>query len=262
VPAGDLTQRVDEVARALEVRRQEQRVPPAHVGRDPVRVVPAAEQPLRERAVGDHEPAGRPRPRQQLALRRADGQAVAHLVREHRAAERCLGRAPLAQRAVAHADALDGPVPARVGEAAHGDAHRHDRVRRVELVEVEPLDAEPARARARAPAHHARHRQYGIQLRGEERLVAPAGDRGADDPLRAAEPVDLGGVDHVDAQVERPPHDGGRLAPGVALAVAPLSGAELPRAEPDHRQARPGHLGVAHRRTLPAAPAAPARAAG
>ena len=84
----------------------------------------------------------------------------------------------------------------------------------------------------------------GPDLRGDDEVVAPPGERGADQSLRDPLAVDLGGVDPRDAGIEarvEGPDDllvGRVRAPGVA--------ARLPRAEADHRElgavrAEPSH---------------------
>src|SRR5439155_4608054 len=133
-----------------------------------------------------------------------------------------------------------------VGEAGHRDRERHERVRRVELVEIEPVDAEAPRARVRSPPHDRRDWQDGVELRRQEHVVAAVGDRGADDALRAAVRVDLGRVDNVDAEIERATRDRPGLTRRVRLAVPPLTRAELPRPETDHGQPRPADADVAH----------------
>ena len=85
-----------------------------------VGVVPAGEEALRQRAVGDDHAAGLLRERQQVLLGRAVDQAVADLVAEHPAAERRLGDLPAAQRVVADADLADQPDVLQRPHAAHG----------------------------------------------------------------------------------------------------------------------------------------------
>jgi hypothetical protein len=66
-----------------------------------------------------------------------------------------------------------------------------------------------------------------VELRGEDDVVAPAaGERLADDLLGLARPVHVGGVDEVDARVERAVDDLDGL---LVVGVAP--GAEHHRAE-------------------------------
>ena len=93
-----------------------------------------------------------------------------------------------------------------------------------------------------------RHRRQ--HLGGDEGLVPPAGDGLADGPLGAAEAVDLGGVDQVDAQVQGPLGDAQRFAFGEGPAVAPLERAELPGPEADHREPDATHLDVTHAEKL------------
>src|SRR5207253_7601630 len=111
-------------------------------------------------------------------------------------------------------------------------------VRLVHLVQVEARRAQPPRARVRAPPHDGRDRDEREELRREVCLVAAVAERRAEDSLAAPEPVDLGGVEERDAELERPPYDRCGVAPGVVAAVAPLARAELPRAEADLGDAR------------------------
>jgi hypothetical protein len=104
----------------------------------------------------------------------------------------------------------------------------------VDLVEVDPVGAEPpqrvldrpddpaprAAAAVRVLAH--RHEELGR----EHDVVAPALERLADDLLRLAGGVDVGGVDEVDAGAERAVDDADRV---IVIGVAP--GAEHHRAE-------------------------------
>ena len=121
----------------------------------------------------------------------------------------------------------------------------------VDLVEVDPVGAEPAQAvldlahdpaarvaeLVRVVAHRA------VDLRGEHDVVAPAaGQRLADDLLGLAARVDVGGVDEVDAGVERAVDDADRL---VVVGVAP--GAEHHRAEAERADL---HAGAAERAVL------------
>ena len=78
----------------------------------------------------------------------------------------------------------------------------------VQLVEVDHVDAEARRARPRSlrgpPRGGTRSpRAAGRHLRRDDDLVAAPGDRPADERLRDPVAVDLGGVDPVDAGVER-----------------------------------------------------------
>ena len=88
------------------------------------------------------------------------------------------------------------------------------------------------------------------QLRRNEHFVATVRDRAADDAFRLVAAVDLGGVDQVHAEVERPRHDRPGLVLRVVGAVAPVLRSELPRAESDYGQADTVDLDVSHGRRL------------
>ena len=106
--------------------------------------------------------------------------------------------------------------------------------RPVDLVEVDPVRAEPAQrvldrahdpaARAALPVGVVAHRA--VELGGQDDVVAAALQRLADDLLGLPAGVDVGGVDEVDAGVERGVDDADRL---VVVRVAP--GAEHHRPE-------------------------------
>ena len=109
------------------------------------------------------------------------------------------------------------------------------RIEAVDLVEVDPVGVQPPQRvldRADDPAARVAplvrvlaHRV--VELGREDDVVAPAaGERLADDLLGLALPVDVGGVDEVDAGVERRVDDADRL---VVVGVAPR--AEHHRAE-------------------------------
>jgi hypothetical protein len=238
-----LAQGRDQVAGPVEVLRQEQRAGgPEAVARAAVPVVAAGEQPLGERAVGDHDVAGRGGERQQVPLRGPVHEVVADLVAQHAAAQRLLGGAPAVQRVVADADLGDQPDPLQRAHAAHERPVPDQRVRLVHLVQVEAAGAEAVRAGHRALLDDRGGREHREDLgRQEDRLPVlrqhlPQGR--AEDPLAAAEAVDLRGVEQGHAQLQRAAHDGVRLLPGVVPAVAPLPGTELPGAQSD-----PGNRG-------------------
>jgi hypothetical protein len=65
----------------------------------------------------------------------------------------------------------------------------------VDLIEIDPADAEPVRARHGPLLDDGRKRRYRKNLRGEEYLVPVVPDRLAEDSLAAPEPVDFGGVE-------------------------------------------------------------------
>ena len=167
-----LAQGRDQVARPVEVLRQEQRVGgPEPVGRAVVPVVPAGEQPLGQRAVGDHEVAGRVGEREQVPLRGAVDEAVADLVAQHPGAQGLLGGAPAVQRVVADADLADQPDPLQRAHAAHDRAVPDHRVGLVHLVQVEPAGAEPVRAGHRALLDDRGDREQREDLRRQEDRV-------------------------------------------------------------------------------------------
>ena len=112
-----------------------------------VRAVPAGRQePLRQRAVGDDDPIVGLRPRQQLGLGPAGHQAVLHLVGQHRAAQRAVGVLPASQPEVAHPDVPDDAAVVEAAHPRHRRLQRHHRVRPVQLVQVDHVNAQPAGA--------------------------------------------------------------------------------------------------------------------
>src|SRR5205085_11882571 len=113
----------------------------------------------------------------------------------------------------------------------------------MDLVEVDRVDREPAQARlaltqqrvALQGLHGRAVRAFGLAALGEdERPLVEAGERAADDLLGVAEAVLGGGVDPVDAELERAVDGGDRLVV-VLLAPAPvvLRAADRPGAEAD-----------------------------
>ena len=113
------------------------------------------------------------------------------------------------------------------GHRADGLLDRDLRVHAVLIVEVDGLHAEPAQARVARARHvlgaavHART-AVGVphltELGGEHRLPSPALDRPADEVFVVAPAVQIGGVEEVDAEVERPVNDPDRHRV-VTLAV-------------------------------------------
>ena len=123
----------------------------------------------------------------------------------------------------------------------------------VELVEVDPLDAEPAQAplalladrlRSQVVLDHAVRAALPAPaaLREDEHVLADAvgRERASDDLLGVAEPVHGGGVDPVDAELDGVPDRGDRL---VVVDRAPAEAprpADRPGAEADGRELGPG----------------------
>jgi hypothetical protein len=210
-------------------------------------VVPAGEQPLGERAVGDHDAAGRGGEREQVPLRGPVDEVVADLVAQHAAAQRPLGGAPPGQRVVADAGLGDQPDPLQRAHAAHDRPVPDHRVRLVHLVQVDTADAEPVRAGHRALLHHRRHRQQREQLGGQEHGRPAIAERAAQDALAPAQPVDLRRVEQRHAEVDGPMHNRIGIPLSVSVAVTPFPGAELPRPQPNLGNLRRGvHVQVAH----------------
>jgi hypothetical protein len=133
------------------------------------------------------------------------------------------------------------PHLARGHELGHGAPGLLDRERGVDavlIVEVDVIDAEALQRRvARAahvvgvPVHHA-EAAFGPalvpELGREDHLVAPARDGLADEELVGAEAVDVGGVEEVDAELERAV-DGGD---GLGVVNRPVGPAHAHAAEP------------------------------
>jgi hypothetical protein len=230
----DLAEHGDQLPRPLEVLRQEQRIAGADAVRGPARTpVPARQQPLGQRAVGDHDAAVRCRERQQITLGLPVHEAVGDLVAEDPAAERLLGGAPALQPVVADPDLADQAHPLQGPHAPHDRAVADDRVGHVDLVQIEQADAEPVRAGHGALFHHRSHRQDRKELGRDERRLSATAERGTEEALAAAVAVDLGGIEESDAQLQRAADDCRRFPSRVAFAVAPLAGAELPGAQAD-----------------------------
>jgi hypothetical protein len=144
-------------------------------------------------------------------------------------------------------------LPDQVGERAERLLDVGSRLGAVDLVEVDPVGAEPAQrvvdladdpaARIAAPVRDLlAHRE--VHLGREDDVVAPpAGERLGHDDLRLALRVDVRGVDEVDPRVERAVDDPDRV--GV-IGVAP--GAEHHRAEAQlaDRHAGPSQRAMLH----------------
>jgi hypothetical protein len=104
----------------------------------------------------------------------------------------------------------------------------------VHLVEVDPIGSQaPQRVldlgdypAARAAAHVGVVAHRHEELGGEHDVVAASLERLADDLLRLAGRVDIGGVDEVDAGVERAVDDADRV---VVVGVAPGADIIVPR---------------------------------
>ena len=203
-------------------------------------LAPAARQPAAgQRAVGHDRHAVALAGGQHVGLDGADEDRVGRLLGDE-ALQVPVARDPLrlddlAGRERGGADVADLALVHEVGERRQRLVDVRARVDAVDLVEVDPVGAQsPQRVLDRADDPAARvallvgvlaHRV--VELGGEDDVVAAAaGERLADDLLGLAVPVDVGGVDEVDAGVERRVDDPDRV---VVVGVAP--GAEHHRAE-------------------------------
>ena len=161
-------------------------------------------------------------PAQQLFFRAALGQAVLHLVGQHRPAEHPLGGLPIVQGVVAHADMGDQTVALQLPKGREQRARGNDGIRPMGLVEVDPIHTEAAQAGLSPLTDDGIKRRHREELGGNERLVPSTGDGLPDGSFRAAETVDLRGVDQVDPEVQRPLDDPHAFALGKRPPIPPL----------------------------------------
>src|SRR5207247_6157642 len=159
-------------------------------------------------------------PGHELAVGTAGDKREPHLVRQHRAPQRSLARLPLREVVVADAHVPHEPLVDQAPHPWHRRARRKQRAGPVLLVQVDRLDAKSAGAAARARTGHEWKPDW-KDLGGQKHVVAPAVDRLTDDPLRAAEAVDLGRVGPIDPQAQGPAHDLARHPVAVLAARAP-----------------------------------------
>ena len=124
------------------------------------------------------------------------------------------------------------------------------------VVEVDVVDAEPLAATRRTPArtYSASPRMpsrspfvaaHVAELRGEHDLVAPVGDRAADQLLVRERPVHVGGVEEGDAELERAVDRRDRLVlvgRAVELGHAHAAETDPGRFQPLRPQLPPLHL--------------------
>ena len=120
-----------------------------------------------------------------------------------------------------------GPARTRVVEGAQRLLDRRRRIEAVDLVEVDVVELQPLQARLRPPSMmwpRDAPRSFGPAPVSPNTLVATTTssrgtevpERLADDLLRTAAGVDVGGVDEVDAGVERAADERFDLAPAAA----------------------------------------------
>ncbi len=219
-------------------------------------VLPGQE-PARERKVGDEADAEALAGRQQLLFGfELQPGVFALLAGERRQAALCRDRVRLLDHLrgeVRRADSAHRSFLDELVERAERLLERRDAVGAVVLVEVDPVGLQPAqRGLDRLPdvgagaASGLAVAQVISELRREDDLVTPSGERAADDLLAAAPvAVDVRGVEEGDVRVERGVDHRAR---GLLVDAA----AEVVAAEPDD-----GHLEVgapqtarAHRRRL------------
>src|SRR5437667_1432139 len=194
-----------------------------------------------ERAVAHHGDAARNAPRDHRVLDRALIEVVEYLVARDALGPGERGRAlQLLDAEVADAPGADLPLAPEPREGRDGFRQRVA-TRPVEEVAVEAIGAEAAEARL-ARARHPRTRGVlGQHLGDEEDLVAPPGDRLADQLLDAARAVHLRRVDVRHAGVEPGAERGQRRRAPVALQVP------RPLADDGHADARRPERLASHR---------------
>ena len=91
-------------------------------------------------------------------------------------------------------------------------------------IEVDLLDIETAKASIAGRGHALAGRVLWIELRHDEHLIAAAGDRLADEPLRASVRIHLGCVDERHAELD-PAAQRGNLVLAFARGLAHAPGA-------------------------------------
>jgi len=203
-----------------------------------VPAVLAGEQARGQRVVGDHREVAAFARRHDLVLDPALEQVPLDLG-GHEPGQAALGRGldgvvDLRGGTVGARDVAHLARPDQLVERAEGVLYRHGRVRGVLVVQVDVVDAEPAQAGvARLPdvvgrgtALRLAHRC--AELRCDHGLVASARQCRAEDLLRLAGRVDVGGVEERDAVRECGVDDRARL-----IGVDP--GAEVVAAQRDRR---------------------------
>ena len=191
----------------------------------------AARQPAAgQRAVGQDAHAVAQAGREDVVLDRAGQDRVRRLLRAEALAASALG-CPLRLDDLRRGDrrGAEGADLARVDEVGERAERLVDvgaRIEAVDLVEVDPVGAQPAQRALDRLGDPAPRRAAAVgvfahgqaDFRGEHDVVAPpAGERLADDLLRLARGVEVGGVDEVDAGVERAVDDPDRV---VVIGVA------------------------------------------
>jgi hypothetical protein len=206
---------------------------------DPLAVHPAGQQPGADRRVDDHADPLALGEGQNLLLDLAGEQGVLRLQRLHR--RDLLDSAQLPGVEVRHADVTDKSLLLQLSEGRPAllDVLVGDRP--VDLVEVDRVDAQPLQARMRLAQDRVAFQAVRDPLSraleqrclGEHvRALSESLDRAADDLLGVAEAVGGGGVDPVDAELERAVDRLDRLLVILrAPAELPATAADRPGAE-------------------------------
>ena len=234
--------------------------------RDAVAIVGAGEQPRGERRVAEHAGAV-------LGGPRHDGREDATGEQRERRLHRVdvphgLAAVELLDVEVAGSDPADLPL---VDEGGHRPPRLLEQrprrpVRPVTLVEVDPLEAEPAQAALALLADRLGAEVVpdlalrpafppAAALREHEHVVTDrvGAERPPDDLLGVTEAVDRRGVDPVDPELDRAPDRGDRLVVVDRSPPEPPRPADAPGAEADHaeRRAVPAEAPRPHTRDRP-----------
>ncbi len=204
-------------------------------------VHPSGKQAAAQRSVGQHDDAVTLGVGQHVGVDGALEQVVGWL----HAGQRSELAEPvhLFRRIVAHADGEDLAVAAQALQFAGGFLVRHQRVRPVNLVQVDTIGLQPPQRVLDLPADacgggvavDARVAPLQRRLGGDHRLVAQALQGLADDLFGMAEAIDRRGVDQVDPGFHRTPDGFHRRR---VVSAAPHPAADGPGAEADARDRR------------------------
>ena len=204
----------------------------------------AGEQAAAERRVGDEADAERAHAAEDLPLRLAKEQRIFRLqrrdgmnrVRPPKACRRRLRKPEIA----------DLPLPDELGHGADRVLDRCVRVDAMQIIEVDGFDPEAPQTRLAGglgivgPAVDAEKPPVGTanvaELAREDHAIAAPSDGAANQFFVASEPVDVGGVDQVDAKLDGA-MDGGD---GLALIASTVEFAHGHAAKADGRYLEPG----------------------
>ena len=230
---GDRAQRAEQRFDPAQILRSEQRIRRPDPARPVVDAVLAAQKSLRERAVRHHHPVLAFGEGDQIVERARVGQREVHLVADHGPTESGIGLAPTGERIVRHARCADETVVEQAPHARHDHRIGDERVRLVDLIERDAVQLEPTRAGPCALPRDRRERRDGKDLARHHDIGPLRPERLAENAFAAARSVHLGGVEQGDTHGAGAGHDVASRTRGVLVAVTPLAGTELPRAEAD-----------------------------